>query len=341
MNLRIKSRFLALILFLPLIVVSCSDDDDEEDLLGNWIVRSDFDGVARGNASGFSIGTKGYLGLGYNGKKRLNDFWEYNSEINSWTQKADFPGAARNNAVGFNIDNKGYVGTGFDGENYLKDFWEYDPATDTWTQKADFAGTARYGAIGFGINQKGYLGTGYDDNYLKDIYEYDPVANTWTILTSGFGGKKRRDASVFILNNKAYICAGVYNGSYVNDFWSFDPAATGDTKWTELREISNISDDGYDDDYSIVRSNASAFSTATNGYLLVGTTGSTPYSSVWEYDPIDDLWTEKTGLEGSSRQDAVAFSLNGKVFVGTGKNGSYYFDDLYEFKPFDEYDEND
>jgi N-acetylneuraminic acid mutarotase len=341
MNLRIKSQCLVLLLIIPLFFVSCSKDDDEEDLLGNWIKRSDFDGVARGNAAGFSIGTKGYLGLGYNGKKRLKDFWEYNSEINSWTQVSDFGGAARNDAVGFSVGSKGYVGTGYDGENYMKDFWEYDPATNTWNQKADFAGTARFGALGFGINDKGYLGTGYDDNYLKDIYAYDPAGDTWSLVLPSFGGKKRRDAAVFVLNNKAYICTGVYNGSYVNDFWCFDPAASDELKWTELREISNISDDSYDDDYSILRSNASAFATSTNGYIVLGTAGSTPYSNLWEYDPLTDLWVEKSGLEGSSRQDAVSFSLNNRIFIATGKNGSYYMDDLWEFKPFDAYDEND
>jgi N-acetylneuraminic acid mutarotase len=335
------NRLLILALVIPLFVASCSSDDDDEDVLGNWINRSDFDGAARGLSFSFSIGSKGYLGMGYNGKKRLNDFWEYNSDINSWTQLSDFPGVARTNAASFAIENKGYVGTGHDGENYLKDFWEYDPANNKWTQKADFAGSARYGAVGFGVDQKGYIGTGYDDNYLKDFYTYDPVANTWSLLLPSFSGKKRKDASVFIINNKVYLCCGNYSGTYVNDFWRFDPSASDDAKWTQLRDISNVSDDSYDDDYAIVRSNASAFSTSTNGYILLGTAGSSAYSDVWEYDPSTDLWAKKTGLEASARQDAASFSLNGRLFIATGKNSSYYMDDLLEFKPFDEYDEND
>lgn len=126
-----KGLFTLLIVLFPVIVTSCSDDD--EDLIGNWVRTSDFDGVARGEASCFSIGDKGYLVCGYDGSRsntRLNDLWEYDMLTDAWTQKADFPGAARSNGTAFAIDSKGYFGTGYDGENKLNDFWEYDPASN-------------------------------------------------------------------------------------------------------------------------------------------------------------------------------------------------------------------
>ena len=42
-----KNLFTFLIALSPIITVSCSDDDDE-DLIGNWVRTSDFDGLARG-----------------------------------------------------------------------------------------------------------------------------------------------------------------------------------------------------------------------------------------------------------------------------------------------------
>jgi hypothetical protein len=39
-----------------------------------------------GGAEGFSIGSKGYVGIGTSG----NDFREYDQAANTWTQKADF-----------------------------------------------------------------------------------------------------------------------------------------------------------------------------------------------------------------------------------------------------------
>jgi hypothetical protein len=96
---------------------SCSGGSDEPELVGNWVELSDFDGIPRSDAVGFSIGTKGYLGTGYDGTERLKDFWEYDPGRNAWTQKADLPGVARNGATGFATDTKGYLGTF--GENRL------------------------------------------------------------------------------------------------------------------------------------------------------------------------------------------------------------------------------
>ncbi|MGZ8525362.1 MAG: hypothetical protein ACXWV1_13100, partial [Chitinophagaceae bacterium] len=59
------------------------------------------------------------------------------------------------------------------------------------------------------------------------------------------------------------------------------------------------------------------------------------------YDIDNDLWTEKTVFEGSAREGALALTLNGKGFIVTGANSSYYFDDLWEFLPDSEQDDND
>ena len=243
-----KSLFALLIALFPVIATSCSDDDDE-DLIGHWVRTSDFDGLARGEASCFSIGNKGYLVGGYTGKTRLNDLWEYDMTTDAWTQKSSFPGTARSNGTAFAIDNKGYFGTGYDGTNNLNDFWEYDPASNAWTQKANFPGSGRYDAVSFGVSGKGYIGAGNDGNYLKDFYSFNPSSNAWTQIVS-IGGSKRQGASSFVIDNIAYVCGGINNGEYVDDFWKFDPA-TG--QWTQLRDIANTSDEDYDDDYSIVR----------------------------------------------------------------------------------------
>ena len=49
--------------------------DDTEYTAGVWYRRSDFDGVARTDAAGFTIGNVGYLCTGYRGstKDRLKD----------------------------------------------------------------------------------------------------------------------------------------------------------------------------------------------------------------------------------------------------------------------------
>ena len=322
----IKMILLIVLLVLP---QGCDSGDDDDELLGNWMELSDFEGVPRSDAVAFTIGGKAYLGTGYDGDDCLQDFWEYDPEVNNWLRKADFPGVARNGAVGFGTDTKGYIGTGYDGTDELKDFYEYDPQSDTWTRIADFGGTARYGAVAFCIENKGYVGTGYDGNALKDFWEYDPGSNEWTKKISLEGGK-RRDAIAFVIDKKGYVCTGIDNGAFEYDFWEYDPS--GDS-WTKKRSIYDESDDDYDNDYTtITGTHKVAFSVNGKGYVASGGLN-TIGTVVWEYDPTSDLWEEKTSLEGSSRLEGCGFSIGDLGYISTGRNGSYYFDDLWGFDP--------
>ncbi|MFN7117672.1 MAG: Kelch repeat-containing protein [Saprospiraceae bacterium] len=324
------------IITLPIITACDLGSDEEDETLGNWIRRSDFEGIPRSNAVSFTIGNYAYVGLGYDGEDDLRDFWRYDPALDFWQRVDSFPGVPRRAAVAFSIGNKGYIGTGYNRDlpvEELNDFWEFDPAAPAgqqWTRKADFMGTARYNAVGFAINNKGYIGTGYDGNWLKDFYEYDPANNKWTQIVS-LGGAKREEAVAFLLNNKAYVTTGRNNGSYVYDLWEFDPATM---QWTEKTNIDE------DDDYAVYRSGAVAAGMNGLGYIMTGSNG-TSLGSVWEYDAAADVWEEKTGLEGTVRINAVSFVINGRMFVTTGNAGGTRLDDLWEFKPMDEYNEDD
>lgn len=311
--------------------VSCSSDDDDDDDLGNWIVRSVFDGSPRSAVSGFTIDNIGYMGTGYDGDDYLNSFWAYNIEGDYWSQKADFPGEARSAAVGFNVGSKGYIGSGYDGLDELKDFYSYNPATNTWDVIAEFPGTARRNAVGFGVNSLGYFGTGTDgDNDRKDFWKYNPTTDTWTELV-GFGGNKRRAATTFTIDDVVYLGTGVSNGVYLDDFWAFEAATES---WTKLLDLNE------EDDYTIIRSNAVSFTLNGKGYIACGEVSGTT-NTVWEYSPAADTWELKTGFEGSTRKDAIAFSNGTQAFLGLGRTGSLYLDNLSEFFPFDEYDDED
>jgi hypothetical protein len=331
-------KFLIGLFLIPGIFIfsSCDNNTTETVLLGNWVELSDYEGVARSDAVSFSINDKGYVTTGYDGDDRLNDLWEYDPAKDYWVQKANCPGNTRNGAVGFGTATKGYVGTGYDGSKKLNDFWEYDPQTNSWLQVADFPGNARYGAIAFSIDNKGYVGTGYDGNYLKDLWMYNPDSNEWTQKVS-VGGSKRRDAVSFVINGKGYVCTGVNNGTYESDFWEYDPIAD---LWTAKRDIANTSDEKYDNDYAIVRTNAVAFSANGIGYIVSGGQG-TVSGEAWAYNPVTDLWEEKTTLEGATRMEAVAFTLLNKGYVLTGRSSGYYFDDVWCFYPDAEKNEND
>jgi N-acetylneuraminic acid mutarotase len=334
-------------LFFVTILVSCSDDDEETTYVGNWVYRYEFKGVARNNAVSFTINNKAYIigGASYENKQFWHsDVWEYTPESNSWVRMDSLPSTCplRTLAVAFSVGNKGYYGTGYDNDyNKLNDFWKFDPLAEKghqWTRISDFEGSARYGAVAFAINGKAYLISGFDGNYLNDTWEFNPDNETWTeVIGSGaFPGSKRMNALSFILGDKAYICTGKSN-SYVKDFWEYD--ATNNT-WTEKRKIMDLSDDSYDDSYTIIREFGSAFVIDSKAYVTLGQSTAI-LSDVWEYDPTTDLWERKTDFEGTSRTKAVAFSVDNRGFILTGNNSTSYFDDVWEFKPNDEENEND
>lgn len=330
---KLKKALVFSICLFGLFFVSCSSDDDTEDLVGNWLSKSSFDGPARSSAASFVIGNYAYVATGYTGDAYLSDLWVYNSDGDFWEQKADFIGVKRSSASGFAIDGNGYIGLGYDGTNRLKDFYQYNPTSNSWVQKSDFGGTARYGAVGFQVAGKAYFGSGYDGNYLKDFFQYNPTTDTWSQST-GFGGNKRRNGTVFVINDKAYFGTGISNNVLQYDFWEFD----GTTEvWTKKNDISTGDSGDYNEDYALLRSNASSFVIDGKGYLVCGDNSTT----VWEYNSTTDLWIQKTSLEASGRLDAIGFNVNNRGFLMLGRSGTSYFDDLMEFKPNDTQEDDD
>lgn len=282
-----------------------------------WTQKADFGGTGRYGAVAFSIGTKGYLGTGFDGIRR-KDFWEYDPNTDSWTQKADFGGVARNYAVGFSIGNKGYIGTGNTGAS-SKDFWEYDPVSNIWTQKADFGGTARYSAIAFSLGNKGYIGTGFDGTKRKDFWEYDPNADTW-IQKADFGGTARNFAVGYSIGTKGYIGTGQSAISPFNtkDFWEYDPAT--DT-WSQKTDFGGTA-----------RYKAVGFSINSKGYIGTGSDG-TQKLDFWEYDLTLDAWIQKNDFEGTVREDAIGFSIGSNGYIGTGTVGLAGKKDFWKYGP--------
>ena len=189
-------------------------DFDGDNSTFPWYQLSDAPTIQRTGAIAFSIGNRGYFGLGKDiDGNFLKDFWEFrptsvpgNDEIDgrdgTWVRKEDFPGEARQNAVAFVIGSQGYVGTGdnivgdmetdagsgiISGQTF-SDVYRYDPFNDKWRKIADYqtykpdyntpkAITRACGFSGSTISV-GYIGFGIDPYVIpraqKDYWKYQP-----------------------------------------------------------------------------------------------------------------------------------------------------------------------
>jgi N-acetylneuraminic acid mutarotase len=198
-----------------------------------WTQKANFGGSTRYLATGFTIGSKGYIGTGAYGSSYYNDFWEYDPSTNFWTQKANVGGGGRYSAVGFGIGSLGYIGTGYASSlGYTNDFWEYNPSTNAWTQKASKGGGNVYGAVGFSAGGKGYITTGYDvtSSIASDnMYEYNPTTNSWTQRTGVGSSNARYYGAAFAVGLKGYVGTG-YNGGVLSTFWEYE--AIGTYSWS-------------------------------------------------------------------------------------------------------------
>ncbi len=67
-------------------------------------------------------------------------------------------------------------------------------------------------------------------------------------------------------------------------------------------------------------------------YLGGGEVGGNPSSDLYEYDPANDSWTAKNGMP-QGMTEGIAFSINGKGYVGLGKSTSStsYLKGLWEY----------
>lgn len=280
---------------------------------GSWAHKADFPGGVRFSAASFSIGTKVYLGLGYNDTGfPERDLWEWDQVTGLWTKKADYPGIGTGGVVCFSIGSKGYIGTGnnFNTGDYSNEFWEYDSELNNWTRKAYLpVDGARAWGVGFSIGNKGYIGTGFDTDGVssssvnRDFWEWDQETNLWT-KKADFLGSARFGAVGFSIGNKGYIGTGHTGIDSSKDFWEWDQATN---LWTKKADFGGRS-----------RAYANGFVIGNKGYIGTGTNGTSLFNDFWEWDQATNTWKELAHFSGNARANGVGFSIGNKGYIGIG-----------------------
>ncbi|MDX2443919.1 MAG: IPT/TIG domain-containing protein [Bacteroidales bacterium] len=157
--------------------------------------------------------------------------------------------------------------------------------TNKWCRKADFPGGQRYNAVSHGYNGKGYFGLGMARNsfIFTDLWEFDPVSDQW-IQKASFPVTVRDYSSSFRIDDNIYLCCGTQDmlravDGCLNEVWVYN--ITQDS-WTQQTDFPGQK-----------RHSAFAFTVDGKGYLGGGNYGNTRLYDFWEYDPANNLWTQK------------------------------------------------
>ena len=89
------------------------------------------------------------------------------------------------------------------------------------------------------------------------------------------------------------------------------------------------------------RSMAVGFSIGNKGYLGTGSESTScglpircekDFNDFWEYDPFSNSWTKKADFGGSTRIQAIGFSIGNKGYIGSGGRSDYKTD-FWEYDP--------
>ena len=217
---------------------------------GAWTQVASFPGTPRAYNVSVSNGTKGYVGLGYDGDDDLSDFWEYDPQANSWAEIDTFAGGVRRYATSFAIGSDIYVGTGTKDNDkiFTNDFYKYDGSQ--WTAINSLPGEKRRKANAVSMDGKGYVLGGLHNSTLNDFWVYDPGTNSWDNFDlvddddTGNSGVARYNAATFATNGKIYLATGNQSSTTLTSVFEWNPSTLIWTEKTSL-EASNREGCGY------------------------------------------------------------------------------------------------
>ncbi len=167
----------------------------------------------------------------------------------------------------------------------------------------------------------------------------DELVGNW-VRRGDFGGPPRAFASSFVIGENGYVVGGVNSGSNKRrrDAYVFHNSSDGIGSWAP---VDSFPGKGREQAVAFTIGNKAYYGTGWDGYDDV-------MSDFWEYDPqyegqknpdgTPKAWRQVASLGGTTtsstkyfRYGALAFSLNGKGYVGTGYSAGEDMATLLDF----------
>ncbi len=146
--------------------------------------------------------------------------------------------------------------------------------------------------------------------------------NTWSPKDS-VNGAPRSISSSFVMNNEAYIIAGLDENGFRRKMYSYSFVQDD---WDQEESIGGINGAGLN------RGSACAFSIGFKAYICLGQGESNAFfKDNWEYDLVNQTWSQKSDFIGEARRQAVVFVIDDFAYLGTGISASGLKNDMYSY----------
>jgi len=187
-----------------------------------------------------------------------------------------------------------------------------------WVQKTDCPGNGRFWATSFVCEDKIYAGTGRPEfsslSPTSDMWQYDPATDTWAQVAN-FPGGNREGATSFSYNNRGFMAFGSPFIQFTNDVWEYLPESNS---WEQKANCP--------------ASFAFSHGFVINDHFYIGPENGT--NKTYAFDITNDSWSEVAAFPGDDRRAQVAFSANGKGYIGMGADVfSGVESDFYRYDP--------
>ena len=240
----------------------------------------------------------------------LSTVEEYDPVADRWAKKANMPTPRCVFATGV-VNGKIYIIGGWKAwmGNFLSTVEEYDPVADRWKKKASML-TARISLSASVVDGKIYAIGGLSalgEPPVSTVEVYDPVKDKWAKKTNM--PTARYGVSTSVVNGKIYAIGGGPNEQVTfATVEEYDPVADEWAKKTNMPTARHY-----------------LSTSAVNGkiYAIGGRKGIAEgrayLSTVEEYDPVMDKWTEKADLP-TARVGLCTSVVNGKIYAIGGRS---------------------
>ncbi|MCL6589590.1 MAG: hypothetical protein K6U80_06515 [Firmicutes bacterium] len=282
----------------------------------------------------------------------------YDPAANSWTAGASMS-VARDFLEVVALNGRIYALGGLDANGPLAILEEYDPENNTWAVKQPMTYARRAFAAGVvggkiyavsGVNTSGYLLTNTVEQYTPppgapNLAAFEPGDGRVTLLWNKAAGAqsyrvKRATAIDGIYNTIAtnltgttYTDTGLTNGS--NYYYRISAVNSGGESDASAVAVSAPKAAVYP--WSLKANLPNKFmmvkAVTVNGKIYSFGANSDLETKVYEYDPANDSWTEKTALSGN-RINAGVVAFNNKIYlIGGISDGGQYSTTVQEYNP--------